>query len=449
MVQPQSGPTARQSLGSLDSLNVLGGLGRSGPKSLLRSAVLAVLLASLLGLVPVRTAPVAAQRTFPNAKVVAPWGNDGNSGTADSPWQTLSHASRNVGPGDVVLIRAGTYTNQLTNVASRGEPGRRIVFRNYPGERPVIQGTGGFNSDGSKVWGGIHLVEPAAYLTFSGLEVAGTSDTVDTAGVMLWRTHHITVRNLNIHDFGGGGVNAASSEKLTIENNIIRNNAQWRPEAASGISIYQAIDFDGQTSGYTNIIRNNRVSHNENLVPHTSGEFTDGNCIVIDRFRDVGYTGRTLIANNVCSDNGGRGIHIFRSDNVHVLNNTLYHNRKTSQLTGDGELSTFEADNVLFRNNLVWPRDGLRAANPWLSTRIRFDNNLFVGSNGVRHGNGNIVVSDAKLRAPGTGSKADFRLRGDSPAIDAGHWVAPTTDRTRRARNGAPDIGAIEFRKRR
>jgi hypothetical protein len=28
------------------------------------------------------------------------------------------------------------------------------------------------------------------------------------------------------------------------------------------------------------------------------------------------YTGSTLIENNVCFNNGGRGIHIFRADNV-------------------------------------------------------------------------------------------------------------------------------------
>ncbi|HVX56695.1 MAG TPA: right-handed parallel beta-helix repeat-containing protein [Candidatus Saccharimonadales bacterium] len=41
---------------------------------------------------------------------------------------------------------------------------------------------------------------------------------------------------------------------------------------------------------------------------------------------DVWYSGRTLVSNNTVYNNGGKGIQVFRSAHVDVLNNTAYDN---------------------------------------------------------------------------------------------------------------------------
>ena len=53
----------------------------------------------------------------------------------------------------------------------------------------------------------------------------------------------------------------------------------------------------------------------------------------------------------------------------------------------------------------------------------------------------NVKLADPKLQNPGSG---DFRLRYDSPAIDAGVVIPGINDQ--RFRGKAPDIGAHEFR---
>jgi parallel beta-helix repeat protein len=72
---------------------------------------------------------------------------------------------------------------------------------------------------------------------------------------------------------------------------------------------------------------------------------TDGNGIIIDSMRDSRknalikhqldkngpkepYRGRTLIENNLVYNNGGRGVHVFRSEKVDVINNTCYGNQR-------------------------------------------------------------------------------------------------------------------------
>ncbi len=410
-------------------------------------------VAGLLGLasVAVDPAPSDAQRrtiaSFPKAKVVSPDGDDANPGTASQPWKTLTHASRAAVPGDVILIRKGTYTDQLGYVSTRGTKAKPIIFRNFPGERPTIVGTGRTHEQGGKVWGAIHLVQPAAHLVFQGLELKGTKDTIDTAGVQMWRVHNIVIRRNFIHDFGGGGINAAASEELRILANDVRRNGQRRPAATSGISLFEPVDFDKKSVGYTNVIAGNRVSHNKNVVPNHEGRITDGNCIILDLFKNTNYQGRTLITNNVCFANGGRGIHIFFSGNADVINNTLYHNRLSDDLQGTGELSTHGAFNVLFRNNLVWAAPGRENTNVITSRNVRFDHNLYVGARAATKGPGDRVIERPGFIKPGRGNNADFGLRAKSPAINAGFFNrSPDVDKSGRARLEEPDVGAVEFR---
>lgn len=40
---------------------------------------------------------------------VATTGSDGGAGSSTFPWATLQHAVETIGPGDVIVVRAGTY----------------------------------------------------------------------------------------------------------------------------------------------------------------------------------------------------------------------------------------------------------------------------------------------------------------------------------------------------
>src|SRR5688572_11403122 len=82
----------------------------------------------------------AANTTRPlQTYVVSPAGSDSQSGTSEMPWRTLTHAIAQVQPGDTVLVRAGEYPAGAA-VGRCGEEGRPIVVRNFPGERPIING---------------------------------------------------------------------------------------------------------------------------------------------------------------------------------------------------------------------------------------------------------------------------------------------------------------------
>src|SRR4051812_48216775 len=77
-------------------------------------------------------------RDLMTAVFVSPAGSDAGPGTTDQPWLTLQHAADLVAPGDVVTVRAGTYTGfQLSRIGTanapitfHGEAGATISSRN-------------------------------------------------------------------------------------------------------------------------------------------------------------------------------------------------------------------------------------------------------------------------------------------------------------------------------
>ena len=69
-------------------------------------------------------------------------GNDNNAGTQAAPWRTIQHAANAVQAGDTVLVMSGTYNEVVTMKASGNASAGYITFKNYPGQSPIVDGTG-------------------------------------------------------------------------------------------------------------------------------------------------------------------------------------------------------------------------------------------------------------------------------------------------------------------
>ncbi|MFI8907669.1 sigma-70 family RNA polymerase sigma factor [Streptomyces albidoflavus] len=89
------------------------------------------------------TSPPAEAAPEPTYFVSA-GGSDTNPGTsAGSPFRTLQKAADLAGPGDVVAVMDGTYTesrkgSNVLTVKRSGRQGAPITFMAYPGHRPVL-----------------------------------------------------------------------------------------------------------------------------------------------------------------------------------------------------------------------------------------------------------------------------------------------------------------------
>ena len=222
----------------------------------------------------------------------------------------------------------------------------------------------------------VGLVANSSYIVLDGFEFVGpdpadgTGPHDPTTGVEIRDSHHIIVRNSNVHDLGGGGIAAIRSNHVTIDGNTIAHTSRWNGYQTSGISTYNSANIGGVTDGYSFMITNNTVSDAINL----QGAISDGNCIIIDDGRwtqntGTAFTGRTYVGYNTCTGNGGRGVHVFQSDNVMAEYNTTSGNVLNVN-SAKGELTAVYASNVTYRYNTVTPRAGIPVLYTYSATNV-------------------------------------------------------------------------------
>lgn len=397
--------------------------------------------------IPVVTVP-APYNARGRALFVSPAGSDSSSGSSTSPFRTIAKGMASALPGDTVFVRAGTYSEVgdqgVVMIRDKhGTADQWITLAAYPGERPVINAAGW---DPKNVLWRLIGVHQSSYIEVRGFELVGTAgiDHQPATGVELLDAHHVRVIDNHIHDVGGAGFASIFSNHYDVLNNVIWSTSFWNSYQTSGISSFQAKNLGGpdDSDGYSIRFRNNVVHSVENVTPPTKGQpVTDGNCIIVDEHRSFGYTGSTLIDNNLCFNNGGRGINVLRGDRVMIVNNTLYRNLNSPGMHKDGELSVVFSADVTLRNNLVVARSDRKEVVVIDSTSV-FDRNLYGSADAKKQGATDISTDATLFR---DADNFDFRLANGSAAVDAGSAAnAPAMDLSGRPRTGTPDIGALE-----
>jgi hypothetical protein len=136
-------------------------------------------------------------------RYVTPTGVSSGPGTITAPWNA-GYAIGKALPGDTVYFRGGVYANQwLAEILVSGREGAPIVFKNYPGEKPIIDGNNCWKvmaNDGAMR--GLVTFTNRSYVTFDGFEIRtiGTTNSSDVAAVLIRGTsHHIKITNCSIH----------------------------------------------------------------------------------------------------------------------------------------------------------------------------------------------------------------------------------------------------------
>lgn len=407
---------------------------------------------------------------------VSPHGLNSNDGSLSKPLQTIEEAIKRVKPGGIIFILNGTYRTDsyipVLNIGIAGSPGKYITIKPYPGHSPVITAGGdAFNA----------MVIDGSYIIIDGLEFFGENDKLDLPGATKafeerrdnvsgakgkYNTnaisigkestaHHIIIRNCKVHDFPAGGIGVGSADYVTIENNIVYNNSWYTMYGTSGISILGPMPVDHLTD-YKLFVRGNICYNNKTQVPWLSanniinGEYklSDGNGIIIDvNNGEQGtpiYTGRTLVENNISYNNGGSGLHAYKSNHVDFINNTAYNN---GTVVGYPEIFGSGGNDVKIYNNIMYARSGGNCnANDEAAV---YNHNLYFNGPAYRKGDTDII-GDPQFVNMALNSTANFRLKNSSPCIDTGakkNGQFSISDILSIARNlgTSSDRGAYEF----
>lgn len=398
-------------------------------------------------------------------------GDDKNSGTSSTtPFRTIQKAANLANPGDVINVMEGEYTNacascSVVDITRSGAADNWIVFRAYPGHKPVLRPNG---------WHGFQIKSGASYIEISGFEVQGnraavTFDycrtermnnnplcngngiTIDGRNDGANKPHHIRIARNRVWQVPGGGINAIQTDYVTIEDNIVHENAWYSRFANSGISVYQGWNFD-DGPGTKIFVRRNQVFNNRSLVEWSAtNKLSDGNGIIIDDLRNTqnsstlgSYRGGVRIENNLSFNNGGAGIQAFKSDQIDIINNTTYQN---GQVVGYADILVNQSGSVRVLNNIAYSRSGARPIEILQVTNLQADYNLTFNGSASQTGP-NDIQADPRFALPSTEwGLADFHVLIGSPAFSSGDWsTAPAQDLdgVMRFMNGGVTRGAFE-----
>ncbi len=267
---------------------------------------------------------------------VASDGDDAAVGTAGDPWRTLQHAADQVGPGNRVTVRSGTYTN--FRLLTSGTASNPIEFIAEPGVLINTMQPG--RPDGINLELASHVVIDGFNIT--GMDRAG----VRSVGLDSAFAENVTIRNISAFDNGVWGIFTGFVNDLLIEDN-----------STSG-----SIDEHGiyvSNSGDRPVIQRNATFGNNGNGIHMNGDMNTGEGI-------DGVISDALVSGNTIFDNGlggGSGINMDGVINSRIENNLLFDNHASG-------ISLFQIDggapstgNVIVNNTIHQAEDGRWALN--------------------------------------------------------------------------------------
>jgi hypothetical protein len=434
---------------------------------------------------------------------VAATGNDGNAGTAASPFRTIPRCKTMLNAGDTCYIENGVVANTVDNfdatleLESGGTAGNPIAFVAYPGATATLGNSG--ISYGLRV---PNINVSANYVTIAGLFFSPSGEAMDAASSTNWRvignnfqcpnangqegcftTHELTTIKFLGNENTNTGVVAASKQQhgvyfssdtnhVEAAWNYIHDNRSCRamqfhssPLGGGGASDPTGHDqFD--LSVHDNLIHDDpcdginfatidpskgKVEAYNNVIYHVGigpapqdGDSGDYSCIYLAYITNTGPvgTGTVEVYNNTLSDCGSH-VASFANNGSFMINGGV---------TGL---------NIRIRNNVMYQLGSEPFGNGggWNSTYVSGSNNIFrsTGSVGApSFTTGNLTSDPLFLNL----ALNNFRLQSGSPAIDAGVAVNSSNtynnfmpwngnpsdnDGVSRPQGSAYDIGAFEF----
>jgi hypothetical protein len=329
-------------------------------------------------------------------------GNDLNTGTSlVKAWKTIQKACNAATPNSIVLIKGGTYhENIVVNVS--GTPGNPITFRNYMNDSVYIDGTG---------TAGITMlyIHQKSYLNFRGLIVQNLTvnyavgiliDTSLTGKTTALSFSNITIRHINwtsnpatipTSSNNAQGFIAYGSDtgltNLTIDSCHVYSNI---------LGFSEAVSIDGNIDGFS--VTNCVVHDNTNIGIDAAGNYGTSIAPATDHAR------HGVISNNICYKDFSNyatsgGIYVDGGWNVTVEKNSCYQNGYGIEVGCEQNGTT---DSITVKNNLLYNNQETGLAiggytnlttGQVLNTIIR--NNTFFQNNYANDGNGEIYMTKA------------------------------------------------------
>ena len=416
---------------------------------------------------------------------VSPSGNNSNAGTLNSPFKTINYGISKLIAGDILYVRNGIYYERVTVYGHDGVKSNPVIISAYPGESPIIDGTGITNSS--------LIYIPSNYVHLVGFEIRNidlTDKDGGCTGVIVNGTNCIISR-CTVHDSWGSGIglggNYSIVEYCSIYNCCLNNNRDEGRIATSwgsgisarrypnycvirhckvhdiwgeGISTFEAT----HTTIEDNVIYDVcsamlYVSDSRDCVVQRNLVYTTrdmaGSQVGLAYWNEKALTENVYNLRNVLINNIVFGCHKnFRSGNSTVIdagtliaNNTFVNSVENYCV----EIGIATHTGGLFANNIVIQENGLPCIYAGDNHSLTYSHNLYNKPYNISALGSGDIIADARLSKTGEiGSDKltaeYFELLSNSPAINKGTVFTQISDDIfGNKRDTSPDIGAHEY----
>lgn len=285
-------------------------------------------VASLPGSAPGAPAPAPAppQSEFSRVWHVSPAGNDTADGSATAPFRTISKAVSVVGPGEAVLVKAGTYAETLVLEDRAGTAEAPITVRGEGMPKIVPSGRPG----GMVQFHQPHWVVEDLELDVRGQSVFAVTFQGDVSGSILRRNdiHHGTL--------GAGVTTFGSARGATIAENDIHHF--WRDSVDSHGVLVQPTSRE--------------IAIRDNTIHHNSGDSVQ--CIGPEGYSSNAPADGVVIEGNDLHHSGENAVDIKTCHNVAIRGNRMYALRlapSNQGARGDALVIHMSARSVIVEDN--------------------------------------------------------------------------------------------------
>jgi len=270
-------------------------------------------------------------------------GSDNNDGrSTDRPFRTLQRAANVVNPGDVVWVRGGTYSSNVSLQRS-GTSAKPIVFESYPGECAILDGSSQASHENVRF-------EGASFNVFRNFIVRNNP----AQGIQLISASDNVISHVRTHHNGLSGIQNVSGDRNRFSYFITHDNSDGSVGNADGIGLSSGRDlridhcvaYRNSDDGVDTWLSVNSVV--ERCVSFDNGhQGGDGNGF---KLGGRSQTVNTVIRYSISFNNTAEGFNYNSGRNVTLEQNTSFNNGVYGYIVANGRL----------RNNLAF-RDGKRA----------------------------------------------------------------------------------------
>ena len=392
---------------------------------------------------------------------VATTGSDGGAGTIGDPFETIQHGVDQLGAGDTLYVRGGTYGAGF-EIETSGSSGNEITIAAYAGETPVVDG----GWDGvtfpftDETWGQRYnspVKVRGDYIIVDGL----TSINSTGRGMDMFYCDHSEFRNCTVRVSFNTGIEINNCTNCLAEGCEVDRASQqrkWRTKTINGVyvnnhpnvmpmvlcqdcTIRGCIVHDSGGEGIdifrsTGCIIEDNICYNCDALLYYLNWAGDGSIVrnnigfYTDDFVGLWLPNKTamILRDEYQSANKQR---YGPTRNAEIYNNLFIAPEEALWITGQAGMdtntiahNTFIATGAGYAVKVFTPKDDIPT--PWQSSII--ENNIFVGPASIAAHNGitwryNNWSATPSTRAQGTGDIYD-----DPDLANAGAAIADAED---------------------